>query len=74
MKLKKGPADNVSVIRQNNINREDDGQMKGKSVGSKKVPVMKESKYGPLTDKKGRAGLKSRVEAPKIPYADADMD
>lgn len=43
--------------------------MKGKSVGSKKVQV----KYGPLTDKKGRGGLKSRVDVPK-PQNDADLD
>jgi hypothetical protein len=43
--------------------------MKGKSVGSKKV----QAKYGPLTDKKGRGGLKSRVDVPK-PQNDAELD
>lgn len=57
LKLKKAAADNMSVIRQSNLAREEEPQFKGKSVGSKKV----QAKYGPLTDKKGRAGLKSRV-------------
>lgn len=67
--MKKAAADNMSAIRQNNLVREEEPQLKGKSVGSKKV----QAKYGPLTDKKGRAGLKSRVEAPK-PQNDAELD
>lgn len=38
-------------------------------MGSKKV----QAKYGPLTDKKNRGTLKSRVEVPKH-QNDADLD
>jgi hypothetical protein len=73
LKLKKLPPENISAIRQNNISREEESQLKGKSLGSKKAQLMKEGKYGALTDKRGRAGLKSRVEAPKV-HNDADLD
>jgi len=73
IKLKKTQLENISNIRQNNLQREEESIImtnKGKSVGSKKVNVIKD-KYGALTDKRGRAGLKSRVEAARnINYVD----
>lgn len=73
IKLKKTQLENMSNIRQNNLQREEEPIImtnKGKSVGSKKVNVIKD-KYGALTDKRGRAGLKSRVEAARnINYVD----
>ena len=42
-------------------------------MGSKKIGLIKDGKYGPLTDKTTRNNLKSRAEAAKI-IPDAELD
>lgn len=68
LRLKKAQHDNITNIRQNNLNREEDAQPtnKGKSLG-KKVNIMKD-KHGTGTSKRPRM-FKSRVEAQRN-YAD----
>lgn len=52
--------------------REDEGMPKGKSLGNKKVVIMKD-KHGPITDKKVK-NIKSRAEARNKKNFVADMD
>ena len=59
-------------MRQNNLIREEEGQgvpNKGKSLGSKKVTNLAKDKFGPITEKKVRDGIKTKVNAPKKAYA-----
>jgi len=68
IRLKKPQHDNLTNIRQNNINREEEAPVnKGKSLG-KKVNIIKD-KHGAATNKRPRM-FKSRVEALRNNYAD----
>ena len=59
LKLKNKITDNITSLRQNNLLQEEMQAMpKGKSLGNKKVTNMMKDKYGPITDKKSRNGLK----------------
>jgi hypothetical protein len=68
LRLKKAQHDNITNIRQNNMNREEEAPPtnKGKSLG-KKVNIMKD-KHGAVTNKRPRM-FKSRVEVQRN-YAD----
>jgi hypothetical protein len=64
LRLKKQTGDNISSLRQNNLLKEEESQggtNKGKSIGNKKVANIIKDKFGPITEKKTRNGIKSRV-------------